>query len=105
MLGAIPLEDKDLVIIPKTMTPDMNPNSPHRATSVAKQAPEINPAPAKTWPGLIPPGLVPLILLPRCAAFFHSAERAWRSKASILIRIQGFFRPAPGTCTSQLNLR
>ncbi len=36
LLGAIPMEDMDLVIIPKTRTLDVNPNSPNIATSVAK---------------------------------------------------------------------
>lgn len=37
LLGAIPMEDMDLVIIPKTRTVDVNPNSPNIGTSVAKQ--------------------------------------------------------------------
>jgi clan AA aspartic protease len=36
LLGAIPMEDMDLVIIPKTRTLDINPESPNIATSVAK---------------------------------------------------------------------
>jgi clan AA aspartic protease len=36
LLGAIPMEDMDLVIIPKTRTLDVNPGSPNVATSVAK---------------------------------------------------------------------
>ncbi len=36
LLGAIPMEDMDLVIIPKTRTVDVNPNSPNVGTSVAK---------------------------------------------------------------------
>ncbi len=36
LLGAIPMEDMDLIIIPKTRTLDINPNSPNVATSVAK---------------------------------------------------------------------
>jgi len=36
LLGAIPMEDMDLVIIPKTRTVDINPNSPNVATSIAK---------------------------------------------------------------------
>ena len=36
LLGAIPMEDMDLVIIPKTRTLDVNPNSPNFATSIAK---------------------------------------------------------------------
>src|SRR5439155_24951040 len=38
LLGAIPLEDMDLVIIPKTTTVDDNPNSPNVATSVVKES-------------------------------------------------------------------
>jgi len=38
LLGAIPMEDMDLVVIPKTRTIDINPDSPNVATSVAKQA-------------------------------------------------------------------
>jgi clan AA aspartic protease len=36
LLGAIPMEDMDLIIIPKTHTLDVNPSSPNIATSVAK---------------------------------------------------------------------
>ncbi|MGH7172834.1 MAG: clan AA aspartic protease [Gemmataceae bacterium] len=36
LLGAIPMEDMDLVIIPKTRTLDVNPESPNLATSIAK---------------------------------------------------------------------
>ena len=36
VLGAIPMEDMDLVIIPKTRTLDINPNSPNFASSIAK---------------------------------------------------------------------
>src|SRR4051794_18169354 len=36
LLGAIPMEDMDLVIIPKTRTLDVNPESPNVATSVVK---------------------------------------------------------------------
>ena len=36
LLGAIPMEDMDLSIIPKTRTVDVNPNSPNVGTSVAK---------------------------------------------------------------------
>lgn len=36
LLGAIPMEDMDLVIIPKTRTLEVNPNSPNIATSIAK---------------------------------------------------------------------
>ena len=37
LLGAIPMEDMDLVIIPLTRTLDVNPASPNVATSIAKQ--------------------------------------------------------------------
>lgn len=36
LLGAIPMEDMDLVIIPKKRTLEVNPNSPNVATSIAK---------------------------------------------------------------------
>ncbi|HYT49862.1 MAG TPA: hypothetical protein VEL78_05685 [Pyrinomonadaceae bacterium] len=36
LLGAIPMEDMDLVIIPKTRTLDINPESPNFASSFAK---------------------------------------------------------------------
>ncbi len=36
LLGAISMEDMDLVIIPKTRTLDVNPASPNIATSIAK---------------------------------------------------------------------
>ena len=36
LLGAIPMEDLDLIIIPKTRTIDVNPRSPNIATSIAK---------------------------------------------------------------------
>ena len=38
LLGAIPMEDIDLVIVPKTRTLDVNPGSPNVATSIAKLA-------------------------------------------------------------------
>ena len=38
LLGAIPMEDMDLIIIPKTRTLDVNPNSPNFASSIAKQS-------------------------------------------------------------------
>lgn len=37
LLGAIPVEDMDLVVIPSTRTLDVNPESPNIATSVAKR--------------------------------------------------------------------
>lgn len=36
LLGAIPREDMDLIIIPSTRTIDINPNSPNFASSIAK---------------------------------------------------------------------
>ena len=36
LLGAIPMEDMDLVVIPKTRTVDVNPESPNVGTSVVK---------------------------------------------------------------------
>jgi clan AA aspartic protease len=36
LLGAIPMEDMDLVVLPKTRGLDVNPESPNVATSVAK---------------------------------------------------------------------
>ncbi len=36
LLGAIPMEDMDLVVIPSSRTIDVNPASPNVATSVAK---------------------------------------------------------------------
>jgi len=36
LLGAIPMEDMDLVVIPKTRTIDVNPYSPNIATSIVK---------------------------------------------------------------------
>jgi hypothetical protein len=36
LLGAIPVEDMDLTIVPTTRTLDVNPDSPNVATSIAK---------------------------------------------------------------------
>jgi clan AA aspartic protease len=36
LLGAIPMEDMDLVVIPKTRTLDVNPASPNVATAIVK---------------------------------------------------------------------
>ena len=36
LLGAIPMEDMDLVIVPKERRPDVNPASPNIACSIAK---------------------------------------------------------------------
>lgn len=38
LLGAIPMEDMDLVIIPKTRRLDLNPDSPNIATSIVKRS-------------------------------------------------------------------
>ena len=38
LLGAIPMEDMDLVIIPKTRTLDLNPDSPNIATTIVKRS-------------------------------------------------------------------
>ena len=36
LLGAIPMEDMDLIIIPRTTTVDINPNTPNFGSSIAK---------------------------------------------------------------------
>ncbi len=36
LLGAIPMEDMDLIVIPSTRTVDVNPGSPNVAVSIAK---------------------------------------------------------------------
>lgn len=36
LVGAIPMEDMDLIVIPKTRTVDVNPDSPNIASSLAK---------------------------------------------------------------------
>lgn len=36
LLGAIPMEDMDLIIIPKTRTLDVNPDSPNVGSSIVK---------------------------------------------------------------------
>ena len=36
LLGAIPMEDMDLVVLPKTRVLDVNPNSPNVASTIAK---------------------------------------------------------------------
>ena len=36
LLGAIPMEDMDLVVLPKERTLDVNPNSPNIGTSIVK---------------------------------------------------------------------
>ena len=37
LLGAIPMEDMDLIVVPNTRTIDVNPGSPNIATSIAKR--------------------------------------------------------------------
>ena len=41
LVGAIPMEDMDLVVVPKTRVLDVNPESPGIATTIAKQAATI----------------------------------------------------------------
>jgi len=41
LLGAIPMEDMDLVVIPKTRTLDLNPDSPNIATSIVKNSAHV----------------------------------------------------------------
>ncbi len=36
LLGVIPMEDLDLVVLPKEKVLDVNPNSPNIGTSIAK---------------------------------------------------------------------
>ena len=36
LLGAIPMEDMDLVVVPRTRSIDVNPSSPNIASSLAK---------------------------------------------------------------------
>ena len=36
LVGAIPMEDMDLIVIPRTRTLDVNPKSPNIATTIAK---------------------------------------------------------------------
>ena len=36
LLGAIPMEDMDLIVIPKTRSLDVNPDSPNVASSIVK---------------------------------------------------------------------
>lgn len=36
LLGDIPMEDMDLVVVPKTQTLDVNPDSPNIASSIVK---------------------------------------------------------------------
>ena len=43
LLGAIPLEDMDLVVLPSTMQLDVNPNSPNFPSAIAMQAAGSHP--------------------------------------------------------------
>ena len=36
LLGAIPMEDMDLIVVPRTRTLEVNPDSPNVASSIAK---------------------------------------------------------------------
>lgn len=36
LVGAIPMEDMDLIVVPRTRTLDVNPKSPNIATTIAK---------------------------------------------------------------------
>ena len=38
LLGVIPMQDMDLVLVPKTRTVVVNPDSPNVASSIAKRA-------------------------------------------------------------------
>ena len=51
LLGAIPMEDMDLVIIPKTRTLDVNPDSPNIASTIVKQEPPFLRQPQARRPG------------------------------------------------------
>ena len=37
LLGAIPMEDMDLVVVPRTRTLEVNPRSPNIGSTIAKQ--------------------------------------------------------------------
>ena len=37
LVGAIPMEELDLVVVPRTRTLDVNPASPDKASSIVKQ--------------------------------------------------------------------
>jgi len=42
LVGAIPMEDMDLVVVPKTRSLDVNPDSPNVATTIAKRLLEVS---------------------------------------------------------------
>ena len=44
LLGAIPMEDMDLVVMPRTRRVDVNPESPHIAVSTVKTATDASVA-------------------------------------------------------------
>ena len=54
LLGAIPMENMDLIVKPKTRTIDINPDSPNIATSIAKllgiAASPVDPPDAPLFP-------------------------------------------------------
>jgi len=37
LIGAIPMEDMDLVVVPRTRTLEVNPRSPNIGSTIAKQ--------------------------------------------------------------------
>ena len=41
LIGAIPMEDMDLVVVPRTRSLDINPASPDVATTIVKQNPAV----------------------------------------------------------------
>ena len=43
LIGAIPMEDMDLVVIPRTRTLDVNPRSPDIGTTIVKQNRGLTP--------------------------------------------------------------
>jgi hypothetical protein len=43
LIGAIPMEDMDLVILPRTRTLDVNPESPNIASSIVKLVAGLTP--------------------------------------------------------------
>ncbi len=51
LLGAIPMEDMDLVVIPREKRLDVNPSSPNIATSVVRYLGRVSPpSPEARWP-------------------------------------------------------
>lgn len=78
LLGAIPMEDMDLVITPKTRTLDINPDSPNIATSIVKLAKCLAHSPAK--PTLPTQKSQPAAM----AAAPRRTRRCWRHRASLI---------------------